>query len=76
MDTLENTGSKETCNKCFSIWGWMDTCCPECGSNDIEDYHPIECECEFCKQGVRQDPNIEDSIIIMAETGTLHDFSE
>lgn len=56
----ENTGNKETCNECFLIWGWIDTVCPECGSDDIETYHQIGCKCSECKQGVREDSSINE----------------
>ncbi|MCK5616286.1 hypothetical protein KAR91_81240 [Candidatus Pacearchaeota archaeon] len=51
--TKENTGTREVCNKCNSIWAWQDTCCPECGSNDTEDWHDTLCECRECKSGKR-----------------------
>jgi len=51
----ENTGYKETCNACWSIWGWVDTCCPECGSKDTEEFHVIECHCSEYKNGVREE---------------------
>ena len=50
----ENTGYKETCNNCLAIWPWIDTCCPECGSTNTEEYHTIECDCKDCKNGSRK----------------------
>lgn len=51
---VEHAGYKEVCNACNAIWPWMDTCCPECGSPDTEDFHNIECECIDCKAGKRR----------------------
>ena len=45
----ESTGYKQKCNKCLSVWDWVDDYCPECGSDDIYEFHPAECECKDCK---------------------------
>jgi hypothetical protein len=55
---MEITGTKETCNKCLSIWNWQDTRCPECGSEDTENFHDVLCECVECLNWKRFDGDI------------------
>ena len=34
----EKTGTTYKCNNCINEWDYMETHCPECGSEDFTDY--------------------------------------
>ncbi len=44
----ESTGHKQKCRKCLAVWKYDSDYCPECGSPDIYEFHPIECNCRAC----------------------------
>jgi hypothetical protein len=39
---------KTKCFDCGYIWSHEDDYCPECGSENTDDFHLIECMCKEC----------------------------
>lgn len=45
---MVSTGYKEKCNDCKSIWDYSTDYCPECGGENIKEWHLRECLCGEC----------------------------
>ncbi len=41
---------KTNCLDCGWIWSHEDDYCPNCGSENTDEFHLIECECDECVQ--------------------------
>lgn len=56
MDNLEATTYSNVCYTCGHIFKYESDLCPNCASEDIQEYHIRECSCEDC---MREYINIE-----------------